>query len=335
VDVVLLLKHYFDQSSGVVSFRGSTSEKFRMSAGVRQGSILGGILWNIYFDTLLRKLKDTRVGCQLGDSWSGAFAYADDLCLASPTLSGLRQLAHITDTFSKSHQVRFNPSKSKLISVGTPFWCGAQIADQEVLICGSPVASSTQIRYLGFDLRVSSKGNLSIDVQGAIRSLFSSANSIIALPSCSNIPLRTRLIKAIALPCVDYALQLWCFIPAASKQKLHSAVMRVLRRTALLHQRCSSDIACAVAGIVTPSIRAGQLMSLTPIFGNCGRDANNVLELRRYGLSPRTAARTVFLRRISPDHIERARCISGLHCKHDRFAVAMARNISMPSSLVD
>ena len=42
------------------------------------------------YNSLLQKLKESGIGCHLGRPFAGAFGYADDLALVSPSLSGLR-----------------------------------------------------------------------------------------------------------------------------------------------------------------------------------------------------------------------------------------------------
>ena len=56
--------------------------------GVKQGSIISPILFTIYLDILLERLKNNGVGCYIGDKFVGALAYADDLVLMSPSVRG-------------------------------------------------------------------------------------------------------------------------------------------------------------------------------------------------------------------------------------------------------
>ena len=49
--------------------------------------MLSSILFSIYIDSLLQKLKYSGLGCHVGRTFVGAFAYADDLALVSPSLS--------------------------------------------------------------------------------------------------------------------------------------------------------------------------------------------------------------------------------------------------------
>lgn len=53
--------------------------------GVRQGGILSPLFFSLYMDKLLSELKDSGIGCHIGNHYFGALGYADDLVLICPT----------------------------------------------------------------------------------------------------------------------------------------------------------------------------------------------------------------------------------------------------------
>ena len=82
---------------------------------VKQGAVLSPILFSMYIDSLLEKLKDSGLGCHVGRTFAGAFAYAYDIALVSPSLSGLRQMIQICEQYAMEYYIIFNPVKSKLM----------------------------------------------------------------------------------------------------------------------------------------------------------------------------------------------------------------------------
>jgi hypothetical protein len=76
-------------------------------------------MFGIYYDELLLKLKQSGYGCHIGDMFAGAFGYADDASILTPTKYGLNKMLCICNEFSKEFNIMFNPSKSSLI-VHTP-----------------------------------------------------------------------------------------------------------------------------------------------------------------------------------------------------------------------
>ena len=99
----------------MVNWNGRYSYSFNISNGVKQGGILSPILFCIYMDVLLYKLKVSNVGCYVGNVFLGGFGYADELCLLSLNRGSISIMLQICEDFSKEYDVVFNTSKSHLI----------------------------------------------------------------------------------------------------------------------------------------------------------------------------------------------------------------------------
>ncbi len=64
---------------------------------------------------LLDILAETGVGCHMGICFIGALAFADDLNLLSPTISGLKVLVAVCEKYAEEYNISFNGSKSRLL----------------------------------------------------------------------------------------------------------------------------------------------------------------------------------------------------------------------------
>ena len=60
------------------SWNGVISTNFSVSNGVRQGEVSSPILFNVYIDELLLRLKQHDFGCHIGNRFVGGSCYADD-----------------------------------------------------------------------------------------------------------------------------------------------------------------------------------------------------------------------------------------------------------------
>ena len=69
--LLLLLQDYLRDRSLFVVVNGQSSQDHPISAGVPQGSVLGPLLWNVFFNDLLQLIPE-------------AHAYADDCTLTFP-----------------------------------------------------------------------------------------------------------------------------------------------------------------------------------------------------------------------------------------------------------
>ena len=98
-----------------VQWNSAHSTPFSLHNRVKQGGVLSLILFSIYIDSLLQKLKDSGLGCFVGRNFSGAFGYADYLALVSQSLSGLRQMIPKCEQCVMEYSIVFNPVKSKLM----------------------------------------------------------------------------------------------------------------------------------------------------------------------------------------------------------------------------
>jgi hypothetical protein len=108
----LLLNSYTGQSVRV-QWNEGLSKDFSISNGVKQGGILSPVLFCVYYDELLRRLKQSRMGCFIGHWFIGALAYADDIVLLAPSATAMRRLLTICDQFADDYNLSFNTNKSQ------------------------------------------------------------------------------------------------------------------------------------------------------------------------------------------------------------------------------
>ena len=81
----------------------------------KQGSIISPLLSSIYIHNLFSKLKHLGLGCHVGLTFAGAFGYADDIALVSPSIYGLMKIISICESYAQDYHRTFNPAKSKLL----------------------------------------------------------------------------------------------------------------------------------------------------------------------------------------------------------------------------
>ena len=93
--LVRFLISWYSSQSCSVSWDGASSDSFNVSNGVRQGGVLSPVLFTIYMDILLNKLKECGVGCYWDGLFAGALCYADDLILLAPCPSALRTICSV------------------------------------------------------------------------------------------------------------------------------------------------------------------------------------------------------------------------------------------------
>ncbi len=113
--IARFLAYLYTNQSLRVSWNGQCSALFTTSNGVKQGGILSPILFCVYIDELLSRLKQTKVGCYVGSLFYGALGYADDICLLAPNRNSMSQLIKVCELYGQEYSVKFNSTKSHLI----------------------------------------------------------------------------------------------------------------------------------------------------------------------------------------------------------------------------
>ncbi len=89
---------------------------------MEQGGVLSPILFAIYIDGMLEKLKESGIGCYLSNSYVGGLAFADDVKMLCPTLSGMQLMCNICENYAEEYNIKFNGSKSHLLLLKGRQW---------------------------------------------------------------------------------------------------------------------------------------------------------------------------------------------------------------------
>jgi hypothetical protein len=84
-----MLLHLYTYQRSRTAWGGSFSPYFSLENGIRQGSIASPILFCVYMDDLISRLRDGDDGCWMGHKYFGVLMYADDITMLSPSVSGL------------------------------------------------------------------------------------------------------------------------------------------------------------------------------------------------------------------------------------------------------
>ena len=83
--------------------------------------MLSPILFCVYIDELLHRLKSSGFGCRVGNVSVPAIIYADKIALLAPTISSLKLLLNIVNSFGNAYSVKINPDKTKLLGFGKSY----------------------------------------------------------------------------------------------------------------------------------------------------------------------------------------------------------------------
>ena len=139
----LLFDSYVNQNV-YISWNNQVSKKIRPTNGVKQGGVLSPILFNLYIDELLISLRESGLGCKIGNSYYGVFGYADDVIILSPTSKGLQSMINICYNFGKQFHIQFNEKKTQCIQFGLN-----QTSKSKLYFGSELLTWAKKVKYLG------------------------------------------------------------------------------------------------------------------------------------------------------------------------------------------
>jgi len=149
------------------------SSPFTVTIVVRQGRVLSPHLFAVYVDELSIQLGSARVGFTVGNMVANNRRFADDICVFSPSISGLQCLLNNCADYAAKHQITFNCNKT----IGVLF-CPKkymQPAPSNVFLNGARVQFFDQMN-LGVWMNASLKDD--DDIQRQMKSLYCAANKL-------------------------------------------------------------------------------------------------------------------------------------------------------------
>ena len=214
-----------------VKWVDSVSTKFTVSNGVKQGGVLSPILFNVYMDCLLERLSSSGFGCYIGDVFSGAFSYADDLILLAPTRTSMKGLLKVCEMFSMEFDICFNSTKSKTVYFG-----GSRDINSEFSLRNKPIAVADAERHLGHFIGADSS---QLQIQQTVNQLYSNVNLLLAQFSSIDVDVKYKLFKSFCMSV--YGSPLWNF-GDSDCERFYVAWRKCIRRLLNLPSRTHCNL---------------------------------------------------------------------------------------------
>jgi hypothetical protein len=195
-----VINDWYGKLSSVVRWNGILSSRFPLALGVRQGSTLSPVLFNIYVDDLLQQLEISDLGCHVGSYYYGCIMYADDLLLLSASVGGLQLMLDMCASYGVNNNILFNYKKSVCLKVG-------KFPSEEIsrLYLGDMELNwVNSIKYLG--VMLTDGPVLSVDTRYMKRRFYASCNSVLNRCKSVNEDVKLHLVKSFCLPMLTYCI---------------------------------------------------------------------------------------------------------------------------------
>ena len=201
---------------------------------VRQGAILSPLLFSIYKDELVSRLKNSGIGCWISNMYYGALSYADDVVLLCPSLRGLQSMLHICSRFGEEFHMSFNHSKTVCMYMSkSELKC-----DFNIQLDGKQISWVKSCKYLG--TIITPDLNDTADILCKRGQFISSVNNLLTYISKVPCNLLNQLFDTYC--CSFYGCQTW-HLENNNLQKIQTAYNKALRKIwKLPYKDCVSHI---------------------------------------------------------------------------------------------
>ena len=147
------IRDIYDNVKSSVLVPDRRTSWFDLNIGLRQGCVLSPLLFLIFINDLIKELKNTTIGVEMGAGVLNNLVFADDVVLLANNKGELQALLSIAEKYARTWNFTFNTKKCKVI-VFTK-----RDAAPEIRLYGECLEVVKEYRYLGvwFDVDLSWK----------------------------------------------------------------------------------------------------------------------------------------------------------------------------------
>jgi hypothetical protein len=170
--------------------------------GVKQGGIMSPVLFTMYVDDLLIRLRDSGLGCRIKDEYIGAIAYADDITLICPSIRGINTMLKICKNFADEFEILFNEKKTVCIKFGNNV-----CTNEHIVFNGVNINWQDSVKHLGNIVNISNTDNSDCEYKSSI--FIGSVNKLLSNFGTVQPDILCNLFYSYC--CSLYGCQLWKF----------------------------------------------------------------------------------------------------------------------------
>jgi len=142
---IAVILDWYSKCSASVRWNNYDSNSFNICAGVRQGGVLSPLLFAIFIDDIIDKVKHWGYGLEIRNCFMGCIIYADDILLISRSVTFMQKLLDLCSEFMNCIDMSFNVKKSVVIGIEPRWRCHCA----DLVLSNESLFYVESIKYLG------------------------------------------------------------------------------------------------------------------------------------------------------------------------------------------
>jgi hypothetical protein len=136
----------YENCSSRIVIQDSVSDEYKVNRGLREGSVLSPILYAIFIDGIIDKIRGC-IGANVGSFSYRALLYVDDIVLVSESAQDLQAMLNCCQTYADDHSFQFSISKCQVVVFGKDEDFAFQLK-----LMGEDMAQVSHYKHLGLTL---------------------------------------------------------------------------------------------------------------------------------------------------------------------------------------
>lgn len=212
-----------------VRINGILTDWFPVSVGLKQGCTISPTLFNVYINSLVSQIKESRIGVDIDGDIIAILLYADDIVLIAESKEDLQRLLNILHHWCQQYAMSVNIEKSKVVH----FRKGPSIPRSEGPFClgDKELEVVEKYRYLGLviteylDMNVTAK-SVSQAAHRALGMLIAKGRAHGSFPY----EVFTKLYNSLVQPIIDYGACIWGYRSYTCIEAVQNRALRYFLR---------------------------------------------------------------------------------------------------------
>ena len=146
--IISIIRSMYTDTRSKYKLGDTHTDYVELGRGVRQGCTLSPLLFNLYTEELIHRVKRVGSGIQIGDEKLSILMYADDIVIMTESREDMQECLNAVETYAVDFKVKFGAAKSQVLVVNGP-----DEPEEDWHIGDTVIKQTKEYKYLGVKFR--------------------------------------------------------------------------------------------------------------------------------------------------------------------------------------